>query len=213
MTKSDTGPVFLNVGCGVPRPDRLPAVFDGWREIRLDIDPKVKPTITASLTDMRAVPAASVDAIWSSHNIEHLHAHEVPLALRECHRVLKPDGFALVTLPDLQKVASLVAGDRLEEVVYESPAGPVSAIDMIFGHRLAIARGNPFMTHKTGFTARTLGEHLTAAGFEQADVWSSGYALWAAAYVQKSSVRTLHQRLSSFYPQSQEAKLRASSLA
>ena len=100
----------LHVGCGKYNPLKLNATFQGggWREIRLDIDPEVEPDIVASITDMPMVADASIDAVWSSHNLEHLLPHDVPLALSEFFRVLKPDGFALMTMPDLQRIAELV---------------------------------------------------------------------------------------------------------
>ena len=147
------------------------------------VDPGVAPDIVASITDMAAVASGSVDAVWSSHNLEHLHAHEVPVALREFHRVLAPAGFALVTMPDLQRVAELVAADRLAEPAYLSPAGPIAPLDMLFGHGTAIARGNGFMAHRTGFTARTLEAALLAAGFPIVRVVrDAAFALWGAAY-------------------------------
>jgi predicted SAM-dependent methyltransferase len=80
----------LHVGCGPPNPQALHATFrsDGWRELRLDINPAVEPDIIASMTQMDAVASGSVDAVWSSHNLEHPYAHEVPLALAEFYRVL-----------------------------------------------------------------------------------------------------------------------------
>ena len=119
--------VVLHVGCGPYNPAKLHRKFQepGWRQLRYDIDPDVAPDIVGSITDMAAVADASVDAVWSSHNVEHLYAHEVPLALAEFRRVLKAGGFALITLPDLQKVAELVAADKLEEPAYISPAGPI----------------------------------------------------------------------------------------
>ena len=125
------------------------------------------------------VATASVDAVWSSHNVEHLYAHEVPVALAEFHRVLRPGGFALITLPDLQKVAELVAADGLEDVAYVSPAGPIRPLDMLYGWRRSIARGNLFMAHHTGFTAKTLGQALRRAGFDPVAVSRSGFDLWA----------------------------------
>lgn len=175
----------LHVGCGAADPAKLPAAFfpQGlWSELRLDIDPQVGPDIVASITDMSVVASGSVDAVWSAHNLEHLRAHEVPLALAEFRRVLRPMGFALVTMPDLQQVASLVAEGNLEGTAYISALGPIAALDMLYGFRPSVAGGNDFMGHKTGFTAGTLAQHLTAAGFAQVQVQRDGaFALWATA--------------------------------
>src|SRR5581483_7471956 len=99
--------IVLNVGCGYPRRQGLHPAFHGpeWRELRLDIDPAVKPDIVCSITAMDPVATGSVDAVWSSHNLEHLYRHEVPRALAEFLRVLRPGGLLLLTLPDLQKAA------------------------------------------------------------------------------------------------------------
>jgi predicted SAM-dependent methyltransferase len=98
----------LNAGGGPRSPRALHGFFaDGsWEEVRLDINPDVKPDVVGSIIDMRNVIAdASFDAVWSSHNLEHLYAHEVRPALREFRRILKRDGFALITTPDLEMVA------------------------------------------------------------------------------------------------------------
>jgi predicted SAM-dependent methyltransferase len=174
----------LNVGCGHASRLSLHEHFHGpgWREIRLDIDPAVRPDIVCSITEITPVRSASVDAIWSSHGLEHLYRHEVPRALGEFFRVLMPDGFALLTLPDLQRVAELVAADRLEAEAYVSPSGPITALDMMFGHTPSLARGNMFMAHKSGFTAATLRNLLAAAGFVDIRVHrGNAFDLWAWA--------------------------------
>src|SRR5438128_12478289 len=96
----------LNVGCGYRLRQKLHRHFHGpeWREIRLDLDPAVQPDIVCSITDMSPVATDSVDAIWSSHNLEHLQRHEVPLALAEFIRALKPNGLLALTLPALRTV-------------------------------------------------------------------------------------------------------------
>src|SRR5215469_2375373 len=177
--------LVLNVGCGYPLRQKLHRHFHGpeWREVRLDLDPAVQPDIVCSITDISPVAANSVDAVWSSHNLEHLQRHEVPLALTEFIRVLKPRGLLLLTLPDLQQVAQLVVEDRLEDSAYISQSGPITALDMIFGHTASLALGNPFMAHRTGFTARTSYKLLTEAGFVEVvlrqgtsfDLWATGY--------------------------------------
>ena len=145
----------------------LPAAFlgNGWREVRLDIDPANAPDIVGSMLDMRAVGDASVDAVYSAHNIEHVHAHEVPQVLGEFLRVLRPDGFLVVTCPDLQTVCQWVVEDKLGEAAYQSAAGPVTPLDILYGHGAALAAGHAFMAHKCGFTLKTLTQALHAAGF------------------------------------------------
>ena len=132
---------------------------------------------------MSPVGTESVDAVWSSHNLEHLQRPEVPRALTEFLRVLKPEGLLLLTLPDLQQVARLVAEDRLEDEAYTSLSGPITPLDMIFGHTASLARGNQLMAHRTGFTARTLHKLLIEAGFVDVSVRRGGsFDLWATAY-------------------------------
>src|SRR5580693_1430150 len=95
--------IVLHVGCGPADGQSLHQSFRGpeWREIRVDLDPDVKPDLVASITDLKPIADGSVDAVWSSHNLEHLSAHEVPVALGEFFRVLAPAGVVLITLPDL----------------------------------------------------------------------------------------------------------------
>ena len=158
---------FLHVGCGPQYKSQIKG-FDNenWKEIRFDIDEKVDPDIVGTLLDMSAVEAESVDAIYSSHNIEHVFPHEVPIVLREFHRVLKDDGMVVLVCPDLQSVCEAVVDDKLLQPLYESPAGPISPIDILYGHRPAIARGNEYMAHKGGFTYSVLNDAFIEAGFK-----------------------------------------------
>lgn len=175
---------LLHVGCGHARAERLPVCFRApqWREIRFDINPDVMPDIVGSLTDMHRIASASVDAVWSSHNLEHLHAYEVPRALAEFRRVLKPHGYALITLPDLRAVARHIMADALDRPLYHSEAGPIGALDVLFGHQASIARGNDYMAHRTGFTATSLGHVLVDAGFFEVRVREGKHwDLWALA--------------------------------
>ena len=176
---------FLHVGCGGQRQeDTLPIFNDGnWDEIRLDIDPAAQPDFLGSMTDLSALAEASVDAIYSSHNIEHLYPHEVSIALREFLRVLRADGFMVVTCPDLQSVCSLVAQNRLTETIYVSPAGPIAPLDILYGHRKAIEQGQTGMAHRGGFTRDSLVAALQCAGFGtvSAICRAEHFDLWAFA--------------------------------
>jgi SAM-dependent methyltransferase len=121
--------------------------------------------------------------VFSRHSLEHVEHHEVALALREFRRVLKPGGFALIAVPDLQAVAELVVRGKLEEPFGVSPAGPISAIDSLYGLRSALRDGHHQMAHRTGFTAATLCGHITAAGFAEGGAIrkASTLELWVEA--------------------------------
>ena len=75
--------IFLHTGCGSENKSNIEGFNnDNWKEIRFDINESVKPDIVGSLTDMKLVETASVDAVYSSHNIEHIYPHQVSTALR-----------------------------------------------------------------------------------------------------------------------------------
>jgi predicted SAM-dependent methyltransferase len=175
---------FLHVGCGPKRKDRTTAGFADWNELRFDIDESVQPDLVGTMTDMSSVSSESVDAVFSSHNIEHLYPHEVPVALSEFLRVLKPDGFAVITCPDLQAVCALVAEDKLTEPAYTSPAGPIAPLDILYGHRPAMNAGNLYMAHRCGFTEKVLSATLQSSGFTRVASMKRGapyFDLWALA--------------------------------
>lgn len=174
----------LHVGCGAYNPEKLPELYrkEGWKEIRLDIDESVEPDVVSSMTDMHAVSENSMDALFSSHNVEHLYRHQVQVALKEFHRVIKPGGQVMITLPDIQAVSSFVADGVLDEPLYQSPAGPIAPVDILYGWTESIARGNHYMAHKTGFTAKTLAQHMLRAGFSNVVVSRRWLDLWAVGY-------------------------------
>jgi predicted SAM-dependent methyltransferase len=177
-------PTFLHVGCGPKHKQHTTRGLLPWNEIRLDIDPAAQPDVTGTMTDMAAVVSASVQAVFSSHNIEHLYPHEVPLALAEFLRVLDDAGFAVITCPDLRSVCALVAQDKLTEPAYTAPAGPIAPLDILYGHRPAMARGNLFMAHRCGFTEKVLRGTLLSAGFASVATMARAepfFDLWALA--------------------------------
>ncbi len=160
---------ILHVGPGHRKNGaKLPPAFQTteWHEIRLDIDPANEPDIVGSMLDMAEVENDCVDAVYSAHNIEHVYSHEVPIVLKEFLRVLKPNGFLVVTCPDLQTVCQLVVDDKLIEPAYHSPAGPIAPLDILYGHGAALAAGHHYMAHKCGFTLNSLTLALKSAGFK-----------------------------------------------
>lgn len=195
--------IVLHVGCGGADRRAMPGHFQGrgWREIRFDINPDVLPDVVGTMLDMSSIANASVDAVYSSHNLEHLHPHEVPMALREFRRVLRQDGIVVLTCPDLQSICALVAADKLDDTAYVSPAGPIAPLDMLYGHRRSMEMGNAYMAHNTGFTATTLERAFLECGFGKCVVRRGGsFDLWAIAYPVVPSEERLASDVSSCIP-------------
>src|SRR6478735_546244 len=160
-------PKLLHVGCGPVRKDRTVKAFASaeWQEVTLDIDETVEPDLVDSLPALALVESAAFDAVYSSHNLEHLYPHEVPIALAAFKRVLSENGFVIVTCPDLQSSGEELARGDIDKPVYTSAAGPVSPLDMLYGFRPAMARGNLYMAHHGGFTLPSLQTAFRDAGF------------------------------------------------
>ena len=141
----------------------------GWREIRLDIAPLVRPAVVGDMRNLGLI-AGSVDGIWSSHVLEHVYAHEAPTVLAEFFRVLRLGGILGLQTPDLQAVGAYLAMGKLETKLWDSPAGPVYPPDVVYGFRPAVAQGALPMAHKTGFSAGSLARLLVRSGFERVRV-------------------------------------------
>ena len=161
---------LLHIGCGS---DQLPAWLGMFDETRLDINPANNPDIVRDMRDLAGI--TGYDAIYCSHAIEHISPHEIVPALIGFRAALNEDGVAIVFVPDLEDVKAT------DEVLFNSPAGPICGMDLIYGYRPALAE-NPYMAHKTGFTAKTLEQALIESGFSKVKVDRlSDYALMGAA--------------------------------
>ena len=158
---------LLHVGCGYnTKENTLKYYDDEWKETRVDINPDVNPDILGTMKDLSNVQNNSYDSVFSAHSIEHVYIHEVNTVLKAFYRVLKQNGFLVITCPDLKSISKLIVEDKLLEVAYESPAGSINPADMLWGHSNSIKEGNEFMAHKCGFTKKTLMAALTNAGFK-----------------------------------------------
>ena len=159
--------LLINLGSGPKGAAWLPAMFADWQELRVDADPDMAPDLLADVTDLSAIETGAADAVWMAHCLEHLYMHQVGAAVAEIYRVLADHGFLCVTVPDLQGLAEFIASDRLHEVVYNSPAGPVTTHDILFGYTPFLARGHLGMAHRCGFTPTLLLRKLQEVPFAE----------------------------------------------
>jgi hypothetical protein len=157
----------LNVG-GNDRNIKLPALYDGWSSVLLDIDPRGKPDVLCDARELVRLPAAQYDAVYCSHNLEHYYRHDVAKVLAGFLHVMKDDAFAHIRVPDLGELMQVVAEKKLDidDVLYTAPAGPITVRDVIYGYGVEIERsGHDYYAHKTGFTRKSLIAVLRKAGF------------------------------------------------
>ena len=176
---------FLHVGCGLKKKDATTKVFnsDAWEEVRLDINELNKPDIVSSMQKMLLVEDNTFDAIYSSHNIEHIFAYEVIDTLNEFKRVLKDDGFLILTCPDIKPICEAIANGKVNQALYESKSGPIFPLDVLYGFQKSIASGDHFMAHKFGFTPETLEEAIKESNFKSFCIAQSkkAFSLWLIA--------------------------------
>jgi SAM-dependent methyltransferase len=163
--------VVYNLGAGARRilkdlpPDHP---LSGWTEVRVDLNPASRPDIVADLTDLGGkVADGAADLVMLSHVIEHFFDHQVDTVLREVARILHPQGAAVFKCPDLAQLARLIIDEDLERDIYTSPAGPIRVLDVMYGHRASVAKGDVLMAHRTGFTESSLADRLLRAGFAE----------------------------------------------
>jgi len=198
---------FLHVGCGQSYKDKTNDVFntDDWDEVRLDIDPNRNPDIVSSMVNMENVSDNTFDAVYSSHNIEHVYAHEVLKTFCEFWRVLKDDGFLILTCPDIKSVCKAIGNGDIAKKLYSSAAGDIFPLDILYGHRKSIASGHVYMAHKNGFTSQSLIDHLAYAQFKSYCVGedANSYSLWMIAYKNiKKDIKELENELKKHVVQS-----------
>ena len=158
---------WLNVGSGAAGTGLKPPGFSpaNWREFRLDADPAVEPDFVAPAHDLSLVAEASMDAVFSSHCIEHLYLDQAVPALKEWRRVLKDDGCLLLVCPDLQAAAEMIAKDQLFAEAYCG----IRPYDIVFSHQGLVAQGRAaghhWMEHRSGYTLTSLLQLVSQAGF------------------------------------------------
>lgn len=125
----------------------------------LDIEPRPEVDYVADANDLSQFESNSVEAIYASHVLEHFYYglnNELINTLKEWHRVLKPGGQLLVSVPDLKTLCwlylnpNLISFDRYQ------------LMRIIFG-----GQTNIHDVHKVGFDFDTLALYLEEVGFQE----------------------------------------------
>jgi predicted SAM-dependent methyltransferase len=187
-------PVRLNVGCG-QAPSAGWLNYDNSPAVWLAKSPLLARLLRgAGLIDLgnvefaafcrtnevryanaaRRIPhgAGTVDAVYSSHMIEHLARDDAWAFLLECHRVLRSGGRLRLVVPDLHALVHQYlqrgnADNFLGQMQFEThlPAGLLAKLRwLLFG-----GRGHHWM-----YDARSLGGLIEEAGFVDVEMMEPG---------------------------------------
>lgn len=175
---------LLNIGAGPTIP---PTEYQGWDITSLDIDASLKPDIVLDARDLATLEPGQYDAVYASHVLEHFAECDIDKVLWGCYHVLTADGFADIRVPDAKSVMIAVAqGLAIDGVLYTAPVGPIRACDVLWGWQEQITRsGQPYYSHRFGFSRDTLGKALRAARFSYIEIGRGRYELRAFAYKRK----------------------------
>ncbi len=174
----------LNVG-GNSKAIPLPPQYAEFEHLLLDIDPKGSPDIVCDARKIKTLEGGQFDAVYCSHNLEHYYRHDVPKVLAGFLHVLKDVGFAHIRVPDINEVMRVTVeqGLDIDDVLYQSPAGPIMVLDVLYGYSVEIERsGQDFYSHKTGFTQKSLIQALLRSGFSKIYTWVGDLEINALAF-------------------------------
>ena len=147
-------PVRLNLGCGGK-------LLPGYVNIDVaDSRDGVAPDMVGDVLNLSSFEDGSVDEVLSVHMIEHLSRWDVPGALKEWARVLKPGGRIVIECPNLLSACEALIANPESAHSFADDGGQTSMWP-IYG---APVEGDPLMLHRWGYTPESLSRLLEQAG-------------------------------------------------
>ncbi len=138
----------VNIGSG---DKKMPGV--------INLDLRVLPKTDLGGT-VASLPFAnnSIEAIICSDVLEHVPRHQLMAVLFEIHRVLKPNGYVKIKMPNLRALATAYVEGKIDCKEFSRK---------IYGNQES---GNPANFHKSGLDPETLSASLKIIGFSNVQV-------------------------------------------
>ncbi len=153
---------------------------DEWTEIRIDAYEDFQPDAVHKLTSLPMLKDNSLDAVWMGHILHRMSFKDGRAMLAEVMRTVKDGGTIGASVPDIQVAATYAAHGDLEKTVFTSPAGDITALDMLYGFQKAIDAGDKSRHHLSGFTYETFGIFLREAGICNLQLQQRGHDVFAS---------------------------------
>ncbi len=126
---------------------------EGWTVLNAQPGPHVD--VVGDFSYLAQIGAGAVEEVYASHVLEHLrYADELPQALAEIFRILRPAGKLMAAVPDLEILCKLFIHPQ---------SGPRERWDLMrimFGGQI-----DAFDLHKAGLWTENFGGMLHHAGF------------------------------------------------
>lgn len=142
-------PLKLHIGGQETHPD--------WKI--LDVESRPEVDYVANAQDLSQFESNSIDVIYASHVLEHFYYNlnnELIDTLKEWHRVLKPEGKLLISVPDLKTLCWIYLNPNL------LPIERHQLMRIMFG-----GQTNIYDVHKVGFDFEVLALYLEESGFQE----------------------------------------------
>jgi len=136
--------------------------------LNIDGNPFNKLDLWLDVRNGLPFPSDSVDSIYSTHMFEHFYSDELTLLLRECFRVLKPDGGVRLIVPNLE---SAIQAYNQNQTHWFEDAFP-HHFDSLGGRfsNFVFCDGQ----HRTAFDFAYLDEVLRKTGFREVEKSGEG---------------------------------------
>lgn len=144
--QNSDGRVYVHIGSGSLQDRRF---------INVDIQPY---RTVHYLSDGKCIdmPSSSADLIYASHVLEHFSHRDIRFVLSEWHRILKPAGGILISVPDYSIISK----------IYYNTKDICSIKIFLMG-----SQANPFDFHHNIFDRASLNTLLIEEGFTNIEDW------------------------------------------
>ncbi len=174
----------LHIGCGGKY---LPGF------VNIDANPRLRLDMWLDVRNGLPFRDNSVDSIYSTHMMEHFYPDELQHVLRECHRVLRPEGGMRIIVPSLASASKAYAQGRLEWFPAQFPR----SFDSLGGRfaNFIFCDGQ----HRTAFDFDHIAELLCRAGFAAVEECTEGHSELYGERVPVYDPRDLHDLPHSLY--------------